>query len=103
MKFKKCKYMEQYTNEVFDGTISSATRCGIYVEFKNTADGTIRASELQDDHHQFNEERAELVGEFMKKHYCLDELFRVRVTGAGRLLRIIDFILEPVLPADEED
>ena len=103
VKFKKCEYMEQHINEVFDGIISGVTRYGIYVELKNTVDGMIRVSELRDDRYQFNEEKAELVGEFTKKRYRLGEPLRVRVTGADRLLRTVDFILEPALPADEED
>lgn len=103
VKFKKCEYMEQHINEVFDGIISGVTRYGIYVELKNTVDGMIRVSELRDDRYQFNEEKAELVGEFTKKRYRLGEPLRVRVTGADRLLRTVDFIPEPALPADEED
>ena len=103
VKFKKCEYMEQHINEVFDGIISGVTRYGIYVELKNTVDGMIRISELRDDRYQFNEEKAELVGEFTKKRYRLGEPLRVRVTGADRLLRTVDFIPEPALPADEED
>ena len=103
VKFKKCEYMEQHINEVFDGIISGVTRYGIYVELKNTVDGMIRISELRDDRYQFNEEKAELVGEFTKKRYRLGEPLRVRVTGADRLLRTVDFIPEPALPTDEED
>ena len=103
VKFKKCEYMEQHINEVFDGIISGVTRYGIYVELKNTVDGMIRVSELRDDRYQFNEEKAELFGEFTKKRYRLGEPLRVRVTGADRLLRTVDFIPEPALLADEED
>ena len=103
VKFKKCEYMEQHINEVFDGIISGVTRYGIYVELKNTVDGMIRISELRDDRYQFNEEKAELVGEFTKKRYRLGEPLRVRVTGADRSLRTVDFIPEPALPTDEED
>ena len=79
------------------------TRYGIYVELKNTVDGMIRVSLLNDDHYIYNEEKAELIGEFTKRQYRLGESLRVRVTGADRLLRTVDFIPEPVLPLDEED
>lgn len=103
VKYKKCEYMEQHINEVFDGIISGVTRYGIYVELKNTVDGMIRVSLLNDDHYVYNEEKAELIGEFTKRQYRLGEPIRVRVTGADRLLRTVDFIPEPALPVDEED
>ena len=103
VKYKKCEYMEGHINEIYEGIISGVTRYGIYVELKNTVDGMIRVSELRDDHYQYNEEKAELVGEFTKKRYRLGEPLRVRVTGADRLMRTVDFLPEPPLPSEEED
>ena len=43
------------------------------------------------------------MGEFTKKRYRLGEPLRVRVTGADRLMRTVDFLPEPPLPAADED
>ena len=99
----RSEYMEGHINEIYEGIISGVTRYGIYVELKNTVDGMIRVSELRDYHYTYNEEKAELVGEFTKKRYRLGEPLRVRVTGADRLMRTVDFLPEPPLPSEEED
>lgn len=44
----KAEYMQDKVGQVFDGTISSVTNFGVYVELENTVEGLIHVSRLSD-------------------------------------------------------
>lgn len=46
---------------------------------------------MKDDHYEYREEQYELVGEHFRNVYKLGQRVRVRVLGADRLQRTIDF------------
>ncbi len=100
-KMKKVEYMAQFLGCCFDGTISGMTTWGMYVELPNTVEGMIHVTSLQGDYYYFDEEHQLMVGEHTKKTYRLGEPVRIRVTGADKLLRTIDF--EIVQEGEEED
>ncbi len=93
LKLKKAQYMEARIGQEFIGVISSLTSWGMYVELENTVEGMIHITKLIDDYYNFDEERQELVGEHTHKTYKLGQIVRIRVTGADRQLRQIDFEL----------
>lgn len=93
IKLKKTEYMEQHIGEVFEGIISSITKWGMYIELPNTIEGLIHVTNMRDDHYDYYEERFEMVGEHTGKVYKLGEKVCVRVTGADRMQRTIDFEL----------
>lgn len=92
-KLKKVEYMEARMGQEFDGVISGITGWGMYVELPNTVEGLVHVAHLYDDHYVYREESFELVGEKTFKAFKLGERVRVRVIGADRLSRTIDFEL----------
>lgn len=64
---------------------------GAYVELPNTIEGLVHVVNMKDDHYEYREEQYELVGEHFRNVYKLGQRVRVRVLGADRLQRTIDF------------
>lgn len=91
IKLKKVEYMSQHLEEEFNGVISGVTAWGVYVELPNTVEGLVHAASLQGDYFEYNEREYELIGTHIGKTYKLGQAVRVRVTGADRLSRTIDF------------
>ena len=56
---------------------------------------------MSDDHYEYYEDRYEMVGSHTGRTYKLGQKLRVRVTGADRLQRTIDF--EIVKEGEPED
>lgn len=99
VRMKKAEYMSQFLGEEFDGVISGMTAWGIYVELPNTVEGLVRAASLQGDYFEYNESTYEMVGAHTGKSWKLGQAVRIRVTGADKLARTIDF--EMVEPEEE--
>ena len=94
IKLKKVEYMAERVGETFEGVISSITKWGVYVELPNTIEGLIHVTNMRDDHYNYIEESYEMVGEHTGKTYKLGQTVVVRVIGANRLERTIDFEFE---------
>lgn len=91
VKLKKAEYMQKRIGEEFEGVISGVTKWGVYVELPNTIEGLVHVADMRDDHYELAEERYELVGEHTGKTYKLGQKVRVRVTGADRIQRTVNF------------
>ena len=91
VKLKKVEYMQDRIGEEFEGVISGITKWGAYVELPNTIEGLVHVVNMKDDHYEYREEQYELVGEHFCNVYKLGQRVRVRVLGADRLQRTIDF------------
>lgn len=91
VKLKKVEYMQERIGEEFEGVISGITKWGAYVELPNTIEGLVHVVNMKDDHYEYREEQYELVGEHFRNVYKLGQRVRVRVLGADRLQRTIDF------------
>lgn len=91
VKLKKVEYMQDRIGEEFEGVISGITKWGAYVELPNTIEGLVHVVNMKDDHYEYREEQYELVGEHFRNVYKLGQRVRVRVLGADRLQRTIDF------------
>lgn len=98
IKLKKAEYMSDRIGKVYEGVISGITAWGIYVELPNTIEGMVHVANLQDDHYDYYEDRYEMIGSHTGRTYRLGQMVYVRVTGADRLTRTIDFEM-----ADEGD
>lgn len=94
IKLKKVEYMAERIGEVFEGVISSITKWGVYVELPNTIEGLIHVTNMYNDHYNYIEDTYEMVGEHTGKTYKLGQTVMVRVIGANRLERTIDFEFE---------
>lgn len=88
---KKAEYMENKIGEEYEGIISSITNFGIFVELENTIEGLIRYETLGDEYFIYNEERREAIGEYSNKIYKIGDKVKIRVAGANKALRRIDF------------
>lgn len=91
VKLKKVEYMQDRIGEEFEGVISGITKWGAYVELENTIEGLVHVTNMRDDHYDYWEEQYELIGEHTRNVYKLGQKVRVRVLGADRLQRTIDF------------
>ena len=92
-KMKKAEYMGAHVGEVFEGVISSITAWGFYVELSNTVEGMIHVTHLYDDRYYYREETYEMVGADTGRTFKLGQTVRVRVLGADKDARTIDFEL----------
>ena len=92
-KLKKAEYMEAHIGEAFEGVISGITAWGIYVELPNTVEGLIHVSKLPGDYYYYKEETYEMVGEMTGHTFKLGMPLTVRVAGADRMTRTVDFDL----------
>ena len=93
-KLKKVQYMSKRIGEVYDGVISGVTQYGLYVELNNTIEGLVRISTLTDDYYYYNEEKYEMTGQQTGNCYKLGQRVKIKVTGADKMTRTIDFELE---------
>jgi ribonuclease R len=63
----------------------------MFVELDNSWEGCIRAASMSDDFYVYDEHAMKLVGERYHKEYCLGQKVKIRVLGADRLTKTIDF------------
>ena len=70
--------MVPFVGEVFEGTISSITSFGMFIELEKGIDGLVHMSMMNDDYYFFDEEHFVLVGKRTGKTYHLGE--KVTVT-----------------------
>lgn len=91
VKLKKAEYMAERIGEVYEGVISGVTKWGIYVELANCIEGLVHVVNMKDDHYEYLEDSYEMVGQRTGNTYRLGEEVLVRVIGADRLQRTVDF------------
>ena len=85
--------MEQHVGEVFSGVISGMTNWGFYVELENTVEGMVHVTNLYDDRYYYREESFDMAGADTGKVYKLGQRVKIRVLGADKKSRLIDFEL----------
>jgi len=90
---KKVEYMLDKVGDVFDGIVSGVTSFGMFVELDNSIEGMIHISYLDDDYYNFNEKQYCLIGERTGNIFRIGDKVRVKVMGANKLERTIDFQL----------
>ena len=93
VKMKKAEYMRDRIGEEYEGVISGVTKWGIYVELPNTVEGLVHVADMRDDHYEFLEETYELTGVHTGRTFKLGQTVRVRVSGADKLQRTVNFDL----------
>ncbi len=90
-KLKKAEYMLGLVGEEYTGVISGVTNFGIYVELSNTVEGLVHVLNMMDDHYIYDEKNYSMIGERTKKTYKIGQKVKIRVEGADKLTRTIDF------------
>ncbi|MDD4187517.1 MAG: ribonuclease R [Bacilli bacterium] len=88
---KMAEYMENYIGEIYSGIISGVTNFGIFVELENLVEGLVHINNLTDDYYNYIPELMSLIGRNTKKTYRLGSKITVKVIGASKEARTIDF------------
>lgn len=96
---KMAEYMEDHIGEIFEGMISSVTNFGIFVELDNLVEGMVRLSDMKDFYH-LDETTLTLTGERTGKKYRIGDRLVVKVIGADKEMRTIDFEIVKKLEED---
>ncbi|MDH3768141.1 MAG: RNB domain-containing ribonuclease, partial [Gammaproteobacteria bacterium] len=90
----KCEFMQDKLGEVFDGTVSSVTSFGLFVQLDEiNIEGLVHISTLGNDYFQHDPTAHRLVGDSTGITYQLADRIRVRVSKANLEDRKIDFEL----------
>ena len=92
-EIKKCEYMEQHIDEEYEGTISSLTTFGMFVELDNTIEGLVRYDNMTDDYYDFQEANMCIIGRRNHKKYIVGDKVRIKVINASKIQKRIDFEL----------
>ena len=91
----KCEFMQDRVGETFNGTISSVTSFGIFVELDGVyVEGLVHITALPADYYHFDPVGHRLRGERTAKLFRLANRVRVVVTRVDLDDRKIDFELE---------
>ncbi len=92
-KMRTAEYMENHIGEIYEGTISSITNFGMFVELDNLVEGLIKIEDLTDDYYDYVPDLFAMVGQKTKKRYMLGDRVTVKVIGASKEQAQIDFML----------
>jgi len=80
----KCEYMQDHVGDEFEGTVSSVTSFGLFVELRDIyIEGLVHITELSNDYYHFDPVRHCLEGERRHTVYRLGDTVRVRVMGVN--------------------
>lgn len=88
---KKCEYMLKHQDKVFNGTISSVTKFGVFIMLPNMIEGLTHITAMMDDYYNFDEKNIMLVGRRTGKVYRLGDEVIVKVSNVDTDKQEIDF------------
>lgn len=91
--FYKACYMADKVGQEFDGTVSSVTSFGMFIELENTVEGLIRLANMRDDYYIYNQETYTIMGERTHKTFKIGDTVRIKVDNVNVDFREIDFAL----------
>ncbi len=92
LEMKMAEYMENHIGEVYEGIISGVTNFGFFVKLPNLIEGLVHISSLN-GFYNYVPELLSLVSE-NKKKYTLGDKVKIKVVGASKKERTIDFELD---------
>ena len=90
---KVAEYMEDHIGEEYKGMICSIANYGMYVQLENMVEGLVRIGTLKGDFYNYVPELLSLIGEATKKTYRLGDEVIVKVVGASKEAKTVDFEL----------
>ena len=90
--FMKCKYMRRFIGDKFEGTISSVTDFGMFIELDNTVEGLFMYK-FSDDHFEYNEDTLKAFNTTNKKFYSIGDRVKIQVLDVDIYQKNIDFDL----------
>ena len=92
----KCEFMQDKLGEQFEGTITSVTSFGIFVQLDAIfVDGLVHITALDNDYYHFDPVGHRLHGERTGTVYRLGDRLRIQVAAVNLDDRKIDFVLAP--------
>ena len=93
IKYKQVEFMLDKVGQQFEGTISSVTEFGLYVELNdNHCEGFVPLRDLDDDYYEFDERNYCLWGRRHHHRYNLGDEITVQVARANLDKRQLDFL-----------
>ncbi len=87
---KMAEYMEAHINEEYEGIITTVTNFGFFVELPNLVEGLVHINSLA-GFYQYAPELLALVKSDKKKMYQVGNKIKIKVVGANKDTRMIDF------------
>ncbi|MBU0278907.1 ribonuclease R [Gemella sp. zg-1178] len=90
-RIKKCEYMLNHQDQVYDGIISSVTRFGVFVTLANMIEGLCHIKSLASDYFEFDEKNIMLIGRRTSKIYRIGDRVGVKVENVDLENQNIDF------------
>ncbi len=88
----KCEFMMDKVGEEFDGTISTVTSFGLFIELDEIyVEGLIHVTGLDNDYYVFDPVKHRMIGERTNKTYRLGDRLRVKVARVDLDEKKIDF------------
>lgn len=100
VKLKKAEYMQKHIGEEFEAVVSGVTSYGLYAELPNTVEGLVHVTRMYDDRYIYQEELAEMRGIDTGRTFRLGDPLMVRVVGADKMTKTVDFELCDDEPSD---
>ncbi len=88
---KKAEYMENHLLETYQGKITSVTNFGFFVTLDNTIEGLVHVKSLRDDYYEYNDFKMAIIGKRTNKIYKLGDKLTIKVVGASKEDKAIDF------------
>lgn len=88
---KMAEYMESHIGEIYEGTISSVTNFGFFVELENLIEGLVHVNTIKGDYYNYVPELLSLIGKSTKKTYRIGDKLKVKVINASKETSLIDF------------
>jgi len=100
----KCEFMLDKVGEEYDGTISSVTSFGLFIELDDIyVEGLVHVTSLEKDYFHFEPVKHRMLGERTRKVYRLGDRLRIRVARVDLDERKIDFDLAGEVTTMAED
>ena len=90
---KKAEYMMDHIGEEYTGMISGVMSFGMFVELENLVEGLIKVDTIKGDYYTFDSETFTLRGKKDKRGFRLGDVVRVKVVGANKEAKTVDFEL----------
>lgn len=91
---KAAEYMMDKVGNIYNAVISSVTSFGLFVMLENTIEGLVHVKNLP-DFYIYDEKMGTLTGNYSKVVYNIGDRIKVKLIGASKETRQIDFMLVP--------
>ena len=88
---KMAEFMENHIGKVYEGVISGVTMFGFFVQLDNLVEGLVHVNSLVGDYYNYVPELVSLIGDNTKKRYRLGDKVKVKVVGASKETKTVDF------------